>query len=292
MTLTKSISRLAYPLQLIRQFNSLTGRMAGGAKASSDWNASLYMKFGDERTRPARDLLAQVSLASPKRIVDLGCGPGNSTELLAARYPTSRLTGIDSSPNMLEKARAALPNIEFELGDLVSYDPGEQVDLFYSNAVLQWLPKDQRIPVIQRLVQSQTSGGVVALQVPDNFDEPSHMAMRETAADGPWASALENMLAGRGSFPSPQELYNSLQPFCSKVDIWHTYYYHRLENHEAIVEWVKSTGLRPFLGPLGDGQRQAFLEQYLERLRGYYPVSVDGGVLFKFPRLFVILVRG
>jgi len=261
-------------------------------KSSSDWDATRYLRFADERTRPARDLLAQIPLESPAHIVDLGCGPGNSTQLLAERYPTSELTGVDSSPNMLDKARALLPDVDFSRDDLRSYAPNKKVDLFFSNAVFHWLSDEERIPAIKRLLQSQPSSGVFALQVPDNLSEPSHLAMLETAADdGPWTKVLKSHRPGRDSLPSPWKLYNEFKPLCSKVDIWHTHYQHRLESHEAIADWLKSTGLRPFLEPLDVTQRKAFLKGYTERLRKAYPTLVDGGVLLKFPRLFVILTR-
>jgi trans-aconitate 2-methyltransferase len=259
--------------------------------ATSDWNAAQYLKFESERTRPSRDLLAQVRLTSGKRIVDLGCGPGNSTAVLAERYPDSRLTGIDSSPDMIKKAKATLPNIEFTLANLSSYTSDEPVDLFFSNAVLQWLPHSERIEIITRLLQSQPSGGVFAFQVPDNLQEPSHMAMRETAAQGPWSATLGHLTPARDPSQSPQELYNQLRPLCSSVNIWHTHYYHILEDHHAIVEWLKATGLKPFIDPLPQEDRDGFLNAYLNRIRESYPILQDGKVMLRFPRLFVVAVR-
>ena len=261
------------------------------ASKAADWEAARYLKFENERTRPARDLLAQIPLQSPSRIVDLGCGPGNSTELLAARYPSAKLSGMDSSPNMLEKARAVLPNVKFELGDLRTCTPTEQVDLFYSNAVFQWLTPEERIPAIKRLLDLQPEGGVFAMQVPDNFSEPSHVAMRDVASEPPFDSNYKSTSTGNRAFPPPTELYDALKPLCESVDIWHTYYQHRLESHEAIVDWLRSTGLRPFLEPLDDDQQRDFLRRYLERIRKEYSVLVDGGVLLRFPRLFVVLVK-
>ena len=275
-------------------FNLRNLSRATMATKATDWEASRYLRFENERTRPARDLLAQVPLAAPSRIVDLGCGPGNSTELLAARYPNAKLAGIDTSQNMLEKARTVLPNVDFELGDLFSYTPPEPVDLFYSNAVFQWLPASDRVPAIERLLSFQPQGGVFAIQVPDNFLEPSHVAMRETAAEPPFNEtyAAKNTAAtARETFPSPFDFYNALKPMCQRVDIWHTFYQHHLENPEAIVDWLRSTGLRPFLEPLDENHKEAFLQSYLQKIRESYPDLVDGGVLLRFPRLFVILVK-
>ncbi|RVX70986.1 hypothetical protein B0A52_06144 [Exophiala mesophila] len=265
---------------------------------TKDWNATQYLKFDRERTRPSRDLLAQVpSLPTipgrPAHIVDLGCGPGNSTAVIVEQYPDSKITGMDSSPDMIAKAKLALPAHEFILSDLQTYHPpsSQPVDLFFSNAVFQWLPHSDRLPVITRLLQTQSPGGVFAFQVPDNFTEPSHAAMREIAAQGPWAEKLESLRPALDALQSPQEIYDELAPMCSSVDIWHTHYQHVLESHEAIVEWVKGTGLRPFIDPLDEGQREEFLKRYLEKLKGMYSVRTDGRVLLRYPRLFVVAVR-
>lgn len=258
---------------------------------AKDWSATQYLKFNRERTRPSRDLLAQVPLTKPQYVVDLGCGPGNSTAVLVDQYPHSKIVGMDSSPDMIEKAKAALPDIEFTLDDLNTYRPQKPVDLYFSNAVFQWLAAEDRIPAIKALLETQLPGGVFAFQVPDNFNEPSHVAMRAVAEDGPWAETLQRLRPARDQFQSPQELYDELSPLSSNVDIWHTHYQHVLENHEAIVEWVKGTGLRPFVDPLPSEQRDEFLRLYLERLKDLYPVSHDGKVLLKYPRLFVVAVR-
>lgn len=260
-----------------------------GPIPAHDWNATQYLKFEDERTQPARDLLARVPLQAPKTIVDLGCGPANSTTVLDARYPSAQLTGVDSSPDMIRKARSTLPHREFVVENMASYTPPNQVDLFFSNAVFHWLHKDLRFDVVKRLMGTQPAGGVFALQVPDNLAEPSHVLMRETASTGPWAAKLANV--GRDSFQSPQEIYDLLQPICSKVDIFHTSYYHALESHEAIIDWVKGTGLRPYTDPLDAQEKDAFLAEYLKRLEETYPVSNDGRVLLRYPRLFVVAVK-
>lgn len=261
------------------------------SSSAKDWSASQYLKFERERTRPSRDLLAQVHLDNPRRVVDLGCGPGNSTAILRERYPSAELSGMDSSPDMLTKARATLPDVPFHQGDLTTYTPGDAVDLFFSNAVFQWLPKEERISTIKRLLQTQTPGSVFAFQVPDNFTEPSHAAMRETAEEGPWAVTLRALQPARGLMPPPQELYDELKPLCSEVDLWHSHYYHVLDNHEGLVEWVKGTGLRPFIDPLSDEQKAGFLEVYLGKLRERYPSSVDGKVILRYPRLFMVATR-
>lgn len=276
-------------LTTIRTFRSSTAAMA--AAQQKDWSAAQYLKFNAERTRPSRDLLGQVPLGAPKQVVDLGCGPGNSTEVLVSHYPESAVVGMDSSPDMIAKAKATLPDVEFTLADLATYKPDGPVDLFFSNAVFQWLPSDDRLRVIKTLFETQASGGVFAFQVPDNFNEPSHEAMRAVAASGPWAGTLERLQPAREVFQSPQELYNELSPLASSVNIWHTYYQHVLENHEAVVEWVKGTGLRPFIDPLAPEERAQFLDEYLKRVKQLYSTSHDGKVLLRYPRLFLVAVR-
>lgn len=271
---------------LARGFVTSAARMA-----EKDWSASQYLKFEAERTRPSRDLLSQVPLKSPSRIVDLGCGPGNSTEVLAKYYPEARVSGMDSSPDMIEKAKARLPQMEFELGDLKTYAPKEPVDLFFSNAVFQWVPHDQRIGIMKHLIETLPSGGVFAFQVPDNYHEPSHVSMRETAKEEPWSGALNGGEPARVPFQSPVVLYDELKPLCSDVNIWHTYYQHALDGHEAIAEWLKGSGLRPFIDPLSAEDREQFLKGYLERIAKAYPVQYDGKVLLRFPRLFVVAVK-
>jgi trans-aconitate 2-methyltransferase len=260
-----------------------------GSKPVHDWSAAQYLKFEDERTQPARDLLARVPIQAPKRIVDLGCGPGNSTAVLESRYPNAHIVGMDSSPDMIRKAKTALPHREFTVEDLHSYSPEESVDLFFSNAVFQWLGKDERFNIVKKLMEAQPSGGVFALQVPDNLTEPSHVLMRETAENGPWAATLKNV--GRDTFQTPPEIYDLLKPVCSKVDIFHTTYYHNLENHAAIIEWVKGTGLRPYVDPLSPEEKEGFLSEYLKRLEKAYPSTYDGRVLLPYPRLFVVAVK-
>ncbi|KAK4948568.1 hypothetical protein LTR10_012572 [Elasticomyces elasticus] len=262
------------------------------SKSKQDWSASQYLKFERERTRPAKDLLSQIHVKSPNRIIDLGCGPGNSTSILRTHFPQSHITGLDSSPDMISKARQTLPDVDFQLGDLQTYrpDPNEPVDVLYSNAVYQWLPHDTRLDTLTRLLSTLSSGGVFAFQVPDNFDEPSHESMRAVAGSGRFPT-LKDLQWGRTPFQSPTEIYNAFKPLCEDVNIWHTSYYHVLDDHDAIVEWVKGTGLRPYIDPLDDSERKEFMDMYLAKIREEYKPLYDGKVCLKYPRLFVVAVR-
>ena len=251
------------------------------------WNSEQYLKFADERTRPARDLLAQVPLEEPHSVFDLGCGPGNSTELLAARYPDAEITGVDSSQEMLESARSRFPELKFVRADVGAWTPGGQCDLLFANAVFQWVPDHPR--VLQRLAGRLSPGGVLAVQIPDNLGEPVHELMRETAAQGPWASRMGD--AARDELPTAEEYYDLLRSAASEVDLWRTTYHHPLEGAEGIVEWMKGTGLRPFLAKLAADEERAFIQSYTARIAAAYPLRADGRVLLKFPRLFIIAIR-
>jgi len=253
----------------------------------ADWSPAQYLKFEDERTRPARDLLGRVPLGAPARVVDMGCGPGNSTELLVKRFPSAAVTGLDSSPNMLDEARKRLPAASFELADAETWVPDASTDLVFANAIYQWVP--DHLAQLPRVVAALPQRGMLAVQMPDNMAEPSHVLMRQTAAEGPWAGQLRD--AARLPLPPVRTYYDAFRPVARHIDIWHTVYNHVLDGPEAIVEWVKSTGLRPFIDPLSAPDREAFLARYLELITEAYPRTVDGKVLLRFPRLFMVIGR-
>ncbi len=255
----------------------------------SDWSPGQYLKFADERTRAARDLLAQVPLQEARLVYDLGCGPGNSTELLVEAFPTAKVVGVDSSREMLEQARASLPNLQFEEADLNSWAPPPDADVLYSNATFQWLP--HHLVVMQRLLKNLKTGGVLAVQMPDNLAEPSHLAMTEVARTATYSEKLKTAASARSILPHPQFYYEALKPHCSRLDIWHTIYNHPLKGAAAIVEWVKGTGLRPFLAPLNETELADYLARYESLIAKAYPTMADGTVLLRFPRLFIVATK-
>src|SRR5215468_358362 len=239
-----------------------------------DWSAQQYLKFEDERTRPPRDLLAQVPLQRPRRVVDLGCGPGNSTELLIARYPDSDVIGLDSSPDMLRQARERLPGRSFVQADIATWNPDSETDLLFANAVFQWLPG--HTAVLRRLVSSLPQGGVLAVQMPDNTQEPALALMREAAESGPWAGGRALREASRDDLPKPEAYYDLLKPVCTHVDVWHINYNHVMSGPEAIVEWFKGSSLRPYTDALDPAMREAYVADYTDRITKAYRPRFDG----------------
>jgi len=253
-----------------------------------DWDARQYLKFEDERTRPPRDLLAQVPLQRPRRAVDLGCGPGNSTELLIERFPESEVVGLDSSPDMLDKARKRLPNCKFIEADITTWTPEQGTDLLFANAAFQWVPDHPA--VLRRLLEALPAGGVLAVQMPDNTREPAIVIQGEVAAAGPWADKLATAVP-RADLLSPEGYYDLLKPVCAQIDIWHSIYNHVMATPQAIVEWFKGSSLQPYLSLLDAAGREQFLAAYAKQIAAAYKPRVDGKVLLKFPRLFIVAVR-
>lgn len=258
----------------------------GEFRTMKDWLPDAYLLFSDERARPARNLLARIPLKAPEIVYDLGCGPGNSTALLREAYPQARLLGLDNSKTMLAKARSDLPQVQFVEGDLATWEGDPNADLLFANASFQWVPG--HASVLLRLLTGLKAGGVLALQMPDNLDEPSHRMMRETAKDGPWASSLRDAAGFRETIKTPNDYYNQLKPHCRQLDTWHTAYHHVLDGAQGIVDFVSTTGLRPYLDPLDDGMRAQFINSYSARLVKAYPAMFDGKVLMRFPRLFIV----
>ena len=252
----------------------------------TDWNSALYMKFENERTRAARDLVAQIPASNPSSIFDLGCGPGNGTELLVAAFPSATIVGLDLSDNMLAVARTRVAIAQFVKQDIESWRPVEKVDLIFANAALHFVPNHHEFMV--RLVSFLHEGGRLAVQMPNNIQELSHALMRMVAADGPWAKRLVPIAKTRPMIGALDLYYQLLTPVCSQIDIWQTTYVHPLDGPDDIVDWFEGSGLRPFLEPLSPSEREAFLSRYRAELSAAYPKQPDGKVLLRYPRLFFV----
>jgi trans-aconitate 2-methyltransferase len=255
----------------------------------TDWNSVLYLKFEAERTRAARDLLAHIPEFGPSYVFDLGCGPGNTTELLAAAFPRAAITGLDLSDNMLAVARARVATAQFIKQNIETWWPKDKVDLIFANAALQFVPN--HLELMLRLVSFLRQGGWLAVQIPNNIQELSHALIRMIAADGPWAERLVPIAKSRAAIGALDSYYPMLAPACSKVDIWQTTYVHPLNGPNEIVEWFEGSGLRPFLDPLSPSERETFLSRYRAELTAAYPKQPDGKVLLRYPRLFLVVQK-
>lgn len=251
------------------------------------WSAKQYVAFEDERTRPARDLLAAIPTAEARSVVDIGCGPGNSTELLLQRFPEAQVRGLDSSADMIDAARKRLPQLQFELAEIDQWADTGPFDVIFANAVLQWVP--DHATLLPALASKLSEGGSLAIQMPDNLNEPSHRLMREVAANGSWAAKLASAAGQRTDMASASDYFSMLRPHCARVDVWRTTYHHQLSGGAAgVVEWFKGSGLIPFLSPLTEAERAEYLELYLGEVAKAYPALADGSVLLPFPRLFIV----
>jgi trans-aconitate 2-methyltransferase len=251
------------------------------------WDPKVYLDFKDERTRPAVELLARVNHKSPNHVIDLGCGPGNSTALLARRWPKAKLEGLDSSEPMLDQARRSGINATWLSGDIPGWIPKKRYDVIFTNATIQWIADQETL--LPRLMAQLEKGGMFAFQVPTNFNEPSHQLMRDVAAEGPWGAKLKNVR--NIVLGTAKGYYEMLEPHAASLDIWETEYLQLLTGEDAVYRWVSGSGLRPFVNALNGGEREAFIAEYKKRLNVAYPLRASGKVLFPFKRLFVVAKR-
>ncbi|MES1203063.1 MAG: methyltransferase domain-containing protein [Pseudomonadota bacterium] len=253
---------------------------------ATTWDPSLYLKFGAERTRPAADLLARVNVEAPRFVVDVGCGPGNSTALLRARYAQADILGVDSSSDMLADAAKSGVNARWAEGDFDTWSPETPPDLIYANAAFQW--SDDPVALVKRLFATLAPGGALAFQVPQNFDQPSHVEVRAAIDAGGWTEKLSKARQYDPGFARGPDYARALMPMGAKLDIWTTEYLHILEGADPVFRWMSGTGLRPFVQALAVEERAAFEAAVRARLAAAYPPEADGRTLFPFRRLFVI----
>jgi len=250
------------------------------------WDPATYLKFSDERLRPGFDLLARVDELPPGPLAELGCGTGVHARAIAERWPGRALTAIDSAPEMLKQAAATPSSIRWVEADLRSWAPPEKVSLLFSNAVLQWV--DDHETLFPRLMGMLVPGGILAVQMPRNFDAPSHVLMREAAQAGPWAASLKPLLRP-DPVGSPAAYYDRLALLSrDDLDVWETEYLHVLSGEDAVLAWMRGTALRPLLTALSGADREEFERACAERLRRAYPCRADGHTLLPFRRIFIV----
>jgi len=249
------------------------------------WDPGEYLQFGDERGRAFVDLVARVPAEAPRRVVDLGCGPGNLTRLLSRRWPDAAVEGVDSSPEMIERATSdgETDRLRFRVGDLRDWSSEEPVDVLLSNATLQWVPG--HLDLLARLVSAVRPGGWLAFQVPGNFAEPSHTIRAELAAQAPYAEHTTGV-AVPGSH-DPAVYLHALRSLGCEVDVWETTYLHVLDGDDPVFTWVSGTGARPTLQALPDDLRVRFEEEFKRRLRAAYP-DREGRAVLPFRRVFAV----
>jgi trans-aconitate 2-methyltransferase len=249
------------------------------------WDPAQYLKFGDQRLRPAIDLLNRIDMNRPREVYDLGAGAGNVTRLLLARWPESSITGIDDSGEMLERAAAAAPGITWQEADLATWKPARPADVIYSNAALHWVDGHDRM--LPALASYLAPGGVLAVQMPRNFSARSHVSIGEAARSGPWRGVLEPLLRP-DPVAEPSFYFDLLAPRVSMLDMWETEYLQVLEGEAPVKEWTKGTWLKPLLDALEEPQRSEFEACYGELVARAYPRRADGRTLFPFRRLFIV----
>jgi trans-aconitate 2-methyltransferase len=249
------------------------------------WDPTQYGRYAGERGRPYLDLLAQIGADAPRRVVDLGCGPGNLTELLADRWPDAIVEGLDSSPEMIATAQAVRRGrTAYRVQDVRAWDPADDVDVVISNALLQWVPTHRDL--LRRWAAALPAGAWLAFGVPGNFDAPSHRIMREVAASPAWAGRLGDVLR-HDAVATPAEYATLLLDCGLSADAWETTYTHRLQGQDPVLEWVRGTGLRPVLAALDAPDAAAFESEYAARLRDAYPAT-SHGTFFPFRRIFAV----
>lgn len=258
---------------------------------TKSWDPKIYGQFLGLRTRPARDLLAAIPNSFyPSQAYDLGCGPGNSTVLLKERWPKADIIGLDSSSDMLTEAKATHPNICFIQGDIANFSLPDKTDCIFANASLQWV--DHHEMLIPRLFKSLNPGGVLAIQMPNNFHMPSHQVTVEILKNNrDWNKILENFRFGELKKPLYYlpDYYDILTSAgANLVQIWETEYFQEMDAHSDIFNWVKGTGLRPVFLQMDTESQIKFEKTYIEKIAEKYPIQRNGKILLPFKRIFLI----
>ena len=252
------------------------------------WDPDRYLTYADERGRPFVELVNRVGATEPAEVVDLGCGPGNLTGLLAERWPQAHVVGLDSSPEMIAKAATLGQRVDYAVADLREWRPAAPVDVLVSNATLQWVLG--HLELLPALVEALAPGGWFAFQVPGNFGEPSHTIRAELAAEPPYAAWTADVATPDSH--DPADYYDALAATGCAVDVWETTYLHVLRGPDPVFTWVSGTGARPTLQALPEELRESYEVEFKRRLADAYPVRADGTVLMPFRRVFAVAQRG
>ncbi len=254
----------------------------------ADWSASQYLKFEQERTQPSRDLANRITLHARRKIMDLGCGPGNSTRVLAERFPDSKILGIDNSADMIAQAQTNCPECEFQLLGVSPAVPlTGKYDLIFSNACIQWIPDHKKL--IPNLFSALSEDGVLAIQVPETRNMPMYKILSAMYSHPKWAQKF----AGIREFYTLEleEYYDLLARISPAFSIWESTYIHCIDGIDGLIEWYRGSGLRPYLAVLDEAEQMEFIQEVKTRLREFYPLRADGTLLMRFPRLFFTLAR-
>jgi len=257
----------------------------------TSWNPAQYSAFLEWRTRPSRDLARRIDLNSPRQVIDLGCGPGNSTAVCVARWPSSHILGVDSSQEMIEAARTSQPSRRFEVDDIGQWarrpeDPSAPIDVIFSSAALQWV--SDHVDIFPRLLRKLAPGGVLAVQMPAYNAIPNQL-MREIAASDHWRRWFPDGRANEWRSHPLEFYYAALVREAKWLDLWQTDYLQPMPDVQGIVDWYRSTGLRPYLERISDeAEQRRFLQEYRDKLESFFPGSEAGGVPFLFRRIFIV----
>jgi len=254
-----------------------------------DWNPEQYLKFKNERTQPSMDLVSRIKIEKADFIIDIGCGPGNSTQILRQRWPSAEIVGIDRSEEMIKKAREDYPDPKWFIADAASFNSDLLYDIVFSNATLQWIPHHEiLVPNLFKLVRSK---GALTVQIPADNESPLHKALLSASRNDHWhryTRGCDKLL----HYQSSDYYYNLLTPLASEIELWETTYYHILPSHQGLIEWYKSTGMRPFLDRLPDEEsKMKFEKDVLERCKDNYKIQNNGKILYPFKRIFFIAYK-
>ena len=254
----------------------------------TDWNPTQYLRFGNERLRPAIELIDRINIDSPETIYDLGCGTGSITAILQEKWPNADVTGVDASPNMLDKASQDYPELTWQHADLNTWAPGTNPDIIYSNAAFQWTPNHELL--LPRLLGNIKDGGIFAIQLPNNWSEPSHASICEISREPQWNDRLEPHIM-ENPVAEPLYYYDLLSPFSKSIDMWETTYMQVLTGDYPVLEWTKGTVLPPLLAQLSQEEQKNFIDKYKSKLASSYVKQNNGNTIFPFTRMFIIAYK-